>query len=521
MMVSREDGLCRDCHKRQRNQNYASTLKEMNIQCPVCKKLTKRYSAKQPLCPTCFLNASSTKRLREYLASFFTPYRYNQKLFDLLAANISWENIKYESYLRFRELGKFLQQCPLKDPLNWEEIDNLLSALIPRNKKSEKHIREGLVEIGHLLVASGKLESWESYLSRRRVFRAISCAPESLQPNLKRYAGDLMDRKYSLRCVTTFLLNLNRFWGWCQDNSIVSIHSISDSLIHNFLLTLQWKWKCKVCQSLVMFNPQEMQGPGYCHSCGAVRTHVKVKRYSYQTVVCHLTSLRSYFRWARINRLIAADPTRNITMKTGKKIRYYPEEFIKQLCEYLGDSEADPREAFALYLILFHGVSIWELQHAQIPVLTSSTGMVQQQPLKDAYCILIPKKSPSRRKLSRGRPRARVCFPEEAAAWLKPLLDRFDHWREQHVKNEKNKYVFCPLNNRDRHLTPINVTKIHRLISSASLRVLGVEINPKILRQTIAIHYMEQSGPVMLRWMGWSGQTAFDYTWMPRELVQS
>jgi len=191
----------------------------------------------------------------------------------------------------------------------------------------------------------------------------------------------------------------------------------------------------------------------------------------------------------------------------------------KQLCTYITMPGADPVEALTLYLIIFHALSVWELQHAQLPTVFSLRQDIAPPRLAEAYYVLVPKPAPSLGDRSPGRPDVRLDFPAKAAPWLKPLLERFERQRKQMVSNPRNRYLLIAPN-KARHNTPVGHVFVWKMVREASLRVLGAACNPNTLRKTAGVMFADRAGAGVLRWMGWDEQQAFAYTWAAREMIQ-
>jgi hypothetical protein len=167
---------------------------------------------------------------------------------------------------------------------------------------------------------------------------------------------------------------------------------------------------------------------------------------------------------------------------------------------------------------MFHALSVWELQHAQLPTVFSLRQDIPQPWLAEAYYVLVPKPIPSLGDRSPGRPDVRLDFPVSAAPWLKPLLERFEHQRQQRVKNPKNRYLLITPSTA-RHDTPVGKVFVWETVRNASLRVLGVACNPNTLRKTAGMMFADRAGAGILHWMGWDDQQAFAYTWAAREMI--
>src|SRR5207247_3918204 len=111
-------------------------------------------------------------------------------------------------------------------------------------------------------------------------------------------------------------------------------------------------------------------------------------------------------------------------------------------------------EALTLYLIMFHALTVWELQHAQLPTVFSLRQDISLPGLAEAYYVIVPKPAPSLGDRSPGRPDVRLDFPAKAAPWLKPLLERFEYQRQQIVRNPRNRYLLIAPK-KARHNTPV------------------------------------------------------------------
>jgi hypothetical protein len=192
---------------------------------------------------------------------------------------------------------------------------------------------------------------------------------------------------------------------------------------------------------------------------------------------------------------------------------------IRQLCASLTAPDDDPVEALTLYLIMFHALSVWELQHVQLPTVFSLRQDIPQPRLAEAYYVLVPKPAPSLGDRSPGRPDVRLDFPVKAASWLKPLLERFERQRQQRVRNQKNRYLLISPGTA-RHNTPVGKVYVWEIVRNASLRVLGAACNPNTLRKTAGVMFADRAGAGILHWMGWDDQQAFAYTWAAREMIR-
>jgi len=501
--------ICPSCWRQERNGRGL---------CVRCNQLKPIHIMAERLCKHCYADTRAPKALRTYLACYSTPYPYNKTLLDLLAATIDWACVTEKVDRRFRVFGRFLQTQRLREPLTWEAIDAALPHLGPTNRNNPKQIRACLLDLGHLLAAQGNLESREAYIARRNAVLPMARAPEHVQGVLGRYTAWLWERRTVPTNVRDHMEALAAFWSWCGKRGITSPEAVQASLVSDYLLTLYWQWHCATCHGITPLEPRHRKAPKLCQHCGAVHTLVKVKRYAQNTVRSQRAKLLVFFDWAKINRMIVTNPVQRKTPAPHATITHYPPDVIKKLCAYVAASDADPLEALTLYLILFHALSVWELQHVQIPTLFSLHEEVRLPTLAEAYYVIVPKPAPSLGDRSPGRPNTRLDFPSKAEAWLKPLLERFEQQRRAVLKNPSNRCLLVAPG-RSRHNTAVGKVFVWQVVRQASLRVLGATCTPNTLRKTVGVMFADRAGAGILRWMGWDDQQAFAYTWAERETV--
>jgi integrase len=456
--------------------------------------------------------------LRKYIVGFTSPYPYNTVLFDQLATSIDWNAVDENRVRQFRVFGRFLQTHKFSRPLTWEAIEEALPPLQHAQRRKPKMIRSCLLDLGHLLVARGEMESREAYTRRRNALGYIQQAPEYIRPLLQRYAAWLWERQTVMRSVGSHLKVLASFWSWCDQRGIRSPAEVHTTPINDYLLTLYWQWQCLVCQNTIIFDPHDREAPGACDYCGAISSFNKVKRYVQNAVRQYRAKLSVFFDWAKLNHIVIANPVLRKAPAPSPTIRHYTPEVIKNLCTYIIAPDAHPVEALILYLIIFHALSVWELRHAQLSNLTPLHGGIALPSLAEVYHIHIPKPEPSLGDRTPGRPNVQVSFPIQATQWLKPLLERYEHHRQQKVKDPNNRYLlFSPISSR--HNIPVGEHYVCGLVRQASQRVLGKACNANTLRKTVGVMFTDRSGAGVLRFMGWDSQQAFRYYWAERIII--
>lgn len=502
--------ICRSCRHKE-NNGYA--------QCSGCNAHKAIYYKYEQLCKLCYKDRCATNSLHKYLADFSTPYLYNNQLFALLATTLDEFTITENVNRQFRAFGQFLQTHRITEPLTWQVIEELRAFLVPTKGAKPQRVRASLLKLGHLMSAKGLMESYETYIQKRSVQLKINHAPQHIQHTLQLHASWLCERKLRWSHVSGSIDALASFWSWCTSYGITSPHEVATLVIHNYILTLYWQWSCSNCNSMFPFTPDDRQAPRICPNCGAVGTIAKVDRYAQGTVRKQNNILHVFFEWARLNHKTIANPVhRKIRLPEYAK-RHYPFEDIRRLCNYIAAPDSDPIEALTLYLIIFHAFSVWELSHAELPIFHNMDGGYEIPSLASAYYILLPKLEPSRGVRSPGRPDRRVNFPEKAAPWLQPLLERFEHKRQELSKNRSNKYLLISTRTA-RHNIPICRAMVRTIVQRASKRELGAKYNPRFLRITVAMMFVDSTNGGILKWLGWSSYQGFKYMWMQREVIQ-
>jgi hypothetical protein len=487
--------------------------------CAGCGKLKVIHFEQQRLCKQCNKERNAKKALERYVTHYETPFPYNKELFDLLVTTIDWEAVTQKMDRKIRAFGRFLQTCEFKASLTWESIEQALPVLGSTHRTQPKMVRACLFDLGHLLAASGKLEKREDYIAQRNALTSLKYMPVFIQPTMDRYVAWLWEQQHTPVAIHQHLGQLTFFWKWCDQQEIHVLYEISPALINEYLLGLYWQWQCTHCQALLPFASSEKKAPQVCPSCTAIGSFTQIPRYAQNTVRDHRATLRTFFRWARMNRLIVANPVQRRIAAPEPKIQHYPQEVVEKLCTYILDPDADPVEALVLYLIIFHGLSVWELQHAEIPTLLPLSETIPHPTLDEMYYVIVPRPKPSKGNHMPGRPSLRLDFAGAAEPWLKPLLRRFEQQRIHILQNPKNRYLLVSPGGTRRRNTPVGKVYIWTLVRQASLRVLGTACNPNTLRKTAGIIFADAAGGAILRWMGWQAGQAFAYAWASREVI--
>jgi hypothetical protein len=191
---------------------------------------------------------------------------------------------------------------------------------------------------------------------------------------------------------------------------------------------------------------------------------------------------------------------------------------IKNLCAEIPLPEVDPVEALTLYLIIFYGFTMRELRYAQVPMVFP---VLREQPystLSQSYYIIMPKPLASVGNPNPGRAGNRVDFQSSAAPWLVPLLERFEEHRRSVVQKHYNEYLFVDPRSVRRN-TPVSNRVVRQVIRRASLRIIGADCKPQLLRITAMRLLADFAGGSVLHRFGVQSRRAFNYNLVPMEVV--
>lgn len=505
----RSKAICRSCW----NRKYM----ERGI-CSRCNKLRILHVKKARICRICYPNECASRILKRYVGNFRTPYLYNKTLFDLLAQTINWQKVTEKRRREIFIFGRFLQTQEMPKLISWEVIESILPSLGLANRNTPKCIRAGILRIAYLLAKRGELESWESYKIRRGMLLMINQSPEPIRKFLYPYADWLRERKLVPRNISEHLRILSFFWCWCELRGIFAPEEIQPPVINDYLLSLCWQWQCSTCQGTMTFDPNNRIAPENCIHCYTTNSLMKQRREARYTVGSRRGILAIFFDWLKISRKIISNPVQCKAPIRTLAIKHYSPEVIKQFCIHIKNPDADPTEALILYLIIFHALSVWELQHAILPTILPLHEGISIPSLAEAYYIIVPRRAPSRGDQSPGRPDTSLGFPSSATSWLKPLLLRFEQQRKIISEGVRSPYLLLTTKAVHRHTTIGNVF-IWDTIRRISRRLFNANCNANTLRKTAGVMFADSGGAGILRWMGWNQEQAFAYSYVAREMI--
>ncbi|MBC1221177.1 hypothetical protein GNF10_33935 [Nostoc sp. UCD121] len=546
--------LCEPCCKAVDRRDHEK-LKQIQVICSVCSKTVHSVLTSRPICHSCFIKErngydfcskcsqykviykidkhkaeylckrcdaeiAASRLLEDYVKHFQTPYLYNKRLFDLLVKTIDWDKVTERYKQSIRLLGKLLQTHPLPEPLTWEAIEEFMPDLnSTQSRHRSKLLRSRLLDLGHILVAKGQLEDFESYCKNKSILRSLENIPQEIQSLLRSFIIWLQKRKNRPSSIHHYVRNLGDFWTWCFQHQLTSLSLIQPCHIKEYLKSLYWQWQCSQCQTSFSSNIYEKLADKKCNYCGIHGNLFQVPRFDNDALRHIKGQLRIFFDWAKIHKLVISNPVQGTIKAPAPKISHYPFEVIQKLSNFIINPQSDPTEALILYLIIFHALTNWELRHAKITDLIYLNKDIYRLSLAETYYIVVPKPPVSKGKVSSGRVSEQLKFSSAASQWLKPLLERFEAQRLQQLKNLNNQFLIIAPNHKSRHLKPVSTRFIYNVVKKVCLRTINAQCNIKTLRITAAVMFADRAGGGILEWMGWGEQQAFFYSWGDREVI--
>jgi hypothetical protein len=444
--------------------------------------------------------------LRKFIDEYRGP---NLKNIIELTESINWEAVDERMNRRVRAFGKFLQETSLPEPLTWDSIEELMPDRGKDKTQSAQMIRICLWDLAYIHVAQGTLETRERYLEGREHLNLVAQLPEHFRERVGSFVDWMKRLRYSPNTIARTIESVNVFLGWCDRRGVNGFSEVNDFVFEEYEQFLRWKLICNDCKKE---SPYDVYGnTPICNVCGTSMS--KTRWHSNPTVGISCQHIQGLLRWGEIEGLTSHPITMKV--KNSLVVRHYPDDVIKRLVQYIASPEAAPLGALVLYLIIFHACSVWELMHALLPI--GKDGEVLR--LSDAYHIVIQDREPSRGNLSTGRAEKRIEFDPSIVDWLQPLLQRFDEWRLQTVKNARNRFVLAILG-RARHDKPVSRYFVRQAVKRGAIRAGVGDCMPKTLRLTAAVLFADSGVIGVLALMGWSGGRAYQLTWTEnREIV--
>jgi hypothetical protein len=494
-----------------------------------------------------------------YTENYHSPSPQNERYFAQLSARIRWGDtdkgiatIREIDLMRYQAIGVFLKDYELPEDLTWAAIYGALTEVGKYGRLRANLIRSCLCELGNLQAEQQLMPDWDSYLIQRQLERCLRTVPEMFLKNLIDFeewaSNGMLNPKVGLTHLTlqflsnkpsTILQNVRdvvAFLNWCVAHEVVSLTKISPGLIASYKETLFWKYECEICHIQTPFEQGKSMGVCGNQKCNAIGPHIKVRRLTRTSITRAIMNLRVFFNWAQLNDLVLENPLMNdsssssantftVVGKKGKvteigdSIRRYDDAVVAKLCRYMVSPEAEPEEALALYLVIFHLFTITDIRNAKIPSLvTAGSTSPELDRAKDFEHLLLPPRKITRGRLLAGRAGPINKFPDKALSWLVPLLERYFEQRRKVIGSE---YLFAVHSRAMRHKRAVSHRYVNRLVRKASLRVLGGTVNARDLRATAAAIISKRAscrGSVLTK-LGYSSLRAMRFNYLETFLL--
>jgi hypothetical protein len=494
------------------------------------------------------------KALEKYVRNYRSPFPQNERYFAALAAklkpdscNAAETNIRARDLWRYRAIGAYLKTCELPEPLTWRAIEEALPRLTKRARVMTKFIRSCLFELGNLFLQE---ELWSKHRQERLLEKYLKSTPVifvehvaaferwasqgMLNPKLDMGLPESRPLTNTPRAILGTVKVVGIFLQWCVKRNILSLAEVNQSTIESYKETLFWQYECKACGKRTHVDLVKTSGNCIEIECQAMKSHVKIRRLTRRSVIEITMKLRTFFNWAQLHNLVLENPLRHEVfahntftvmndlgemIEISDSIRRYADDVVERLCRYIVTPDADPGEALALYLIIFHQLTVTEICKAKLPLLAAETPSHMRDCARDCEYLLLPVRKPSRGQLSCGREDPILKYPKEAACWLRPLLERYLKKRRNKVGSE---YLFVGPCHRTRNNRPVTHRTISRLVHRASQRVFNAMISPRDLRNTAAAIMANKSkrrGAILTKF-GYSIERATRFNYLETFLLE-
>ena len=533
---------CIGCHRKQRSGNARCLF-------PGCDKLM--FIQKSQLCSLHHDDQEAPRLLRDYLDCYTSPFPHNERYMSELASTINWEavtNIRGSDLTRLRAFGRFLQTYELPEVLTWDAIDLALPA-------SGQFIRSCLFQLGDVLAERGKMQGWESHLSNGGLRRSLQRTPVAFLQTMTDFQQWLVAGKVNpnlqLSLVKTHrLFNAPRtiaeqvnmvvqFLNFCASRNIGSLPQIGPTAITQYQQTILWQFECKKCRNRIPFTSSRPTRQCVNPICVAIDSYVRTRRSARGTLITHMSALRLFFDWARLQKLVEENPflticcggARTFTVRddqgemfeVAEAIRRYDDAVVEKLCAYIVSPNAEPEEAIVLYLIIFHFLTNGELRNLRIPSLVNAGSELPDasRRAEDFEYLHLPLRQLTRGNRVAVRTDTKIIFPRKALSWLTPILKRFYEKRAALVKAQ-HKQHFLVVEKSAFCNKPVTKDYVARLVRRASIRALGEAVSPSDLRRTAADMFAQRSKRrgAILTTMGFSSLSATRFNYLERFPLQ-
>lgn len=221
--------------------------------------------------------------------------------------------------------------------------------------------------------------------------------------------------------------------------------------------------------------------------------------------------LNRFYRYCKSKRLVLINPCAQLKpSREQAKLSVIDEHYFKKIQQFIKNESSDPEHALILTLVIFYGLAVEDLSHAQCNADS-----------KSSLQIILRRKP--RSKGRRFYNRQQILILPDKPEWLRNLKIRFLSQWVTHRQQTKSSFPYDPLLIARHHHSnrPMCPEVVGEKIMAASKAATGTPIPARILRQTCGHLHSKNGDASLLTTLGWSPQFAFHYTWLPRTYFHS
>lgn len=461
-------GICTHCGKhRWLRQTMCLHCLHPVDECVKCGRKKKIYV--DGLCYLCYQDRQVGPKL-ERLSSEFKPVsEYNGYLFTLYLTYLRRYRLKYSNLPEVIRLKAYLELQALSPFKSWPDVYEYSRIYTSTPAKISQTRGCPLIKIGLMLQELGVLppkveDRWW------QLQRHIAHFDVQEQKWLRPFLFMLEETRRSPNSISHCLIVIKKFNRWIKKTT-------------------------PQAGLLVATEQSVRQYLDYLFTHGDNIKYLDTAR----------NYLNLFYKWARQEKLILLNPCDKIKVsRTAPRLCVCAPEQIKKLINFIKVPQSPAEQAMLLALILFFGLRIEDLAHAQLNVSTDKLSLTLR-----------------RKPLTRGRRyynREQVLTLPTKPAWFLNLQKRFyANWLAHYQKVAKTyPHHLLLLPNHNQYNRPLRRDSVTTRVKLASLAATGVPIPARVLRQTCGHLHSRNEDASVLSCLGWSPHFSFEYTWRPR-----
>ena len=412
----------------------------------------------------------------EAIATYFyveDPYR--QELLRLLIDYYHDTRVTITAVLVVQAFAYHLARSEVPTIESWDDIHTQIRQSPDPPERWHCRIKTAWRRLGDALERAGKIAPHPDRDAVQQAIIKLETTDKRLRDINVRFLTSLHEHGRRPITLQSYVANLNRFWTWLASQSVNHPAQVSAELFLGYLRALGEEGG----------SPSQLQ-----RSC---------------------TCLRGYFKWLRRERLVLTNPVPPPGEPAPTIVRVCETGTFEKLIAALGDNQLPARDAMILYLLIFHGLRNYEVVRAigvgfrgrgnnatfaiELPELVASAGHSR----------------PSRRDLI-------VQLPTGRHPWLHNIVIQMTEERAHILKDPDTPYLLVSPSWR-RGTEPQDPHVVSYAVDRISRSVCGIALTPRLVRQTAAAYFADQSDHTVCSAMGWGTARAVDLAYATREVV--